>query len=321
MPLPPSDAVSAPLDRENPERAAAPSAGRGRLLLFAAATLWSTSGVFIKSAPLAALPQPQRGPLLACYRALFAAASLAPFVRRGAVRWRPMLVPLVVSFATMNLLFVTAMTRTTAAAAIFLQYTSTLWAFVIGAVVLRERVEKGDFVALAGAICGIGWIVAADWTTGNFAGNMFALGSGAAYAGVIVCLRWLREEDSAWLVALCHLAAGLVLLPWVSTYSVGLNATQWVLVALLGICQMAVPYLLFARGVRVLRTQEAALLTLFEPVLNPLWVWLFWGEAAPLATWIGGGLILGGLAARYVLFPPRAEVIAAASDPAPAKEP
>jgi drug/metabolite transporter (DMT)-like permease len=136
---------------------------------------------------------------------------------------------------------------------------------------------------------------------------MLALGSGASYAGVIGCLRWLREEDSAWLVAVCHLASGVVLLPWVATFEIGLGAAQWALVALLGIGQMAVPYVLFARGVRVLRTQEAALLTLFEPVLNPLWVWLFWGEAAALSTWIGGTLILGGLAARYALFPPAGE--------------
>jgi hypothetical protein len=95
-------------------------ASRGRLLLLAAALLWSTSGLFLKSPPLAALPVETRGPVLACYRALFAAAFLAPFVRRGSIRFRPMLIPMVVSFAAMNVLFVSAMTRTTAAAAIFL---------------------------------------------------------------------------------------------------------------------------------------------------------------------------------------------------------
>jgi drug/metabolite transporter (DMT)-like permease len=47
--------------------------------------------------------------------------------------------------------------------------------------------------------------------------------------------------------------------------------------------------------------QDAALLTLLEPILNPLWVYLFWGESVGTSTWIGGGLIVGGLAIRSLL--------------------
>jgi hypothetical protein len=46
------------------------------------------------------------------------------------------------------------------------------------------------------------------------------------------------------------------------------------------------------------------LLTLIEPILNPLWVWIFWREVVPPATWVGGGFIIGGLAARYTIFAP-----------------
>ena len=80
-------------------------------------------------------------------------------------------------------------------------------------------------------------------------------------------------------------------------------ASNLVTLALLGVLQMAVPYVLFARGVRHVKTQEAALIPLIEPILNPIWVWLLWRERVGLPTWIGGGFILGGLAARYLLFP------------------
>jgi len=93
---------------------------RSRLLLIASAVLWSTSGVLIKSPALELLPIAHRGAVLACYRALFAAAMMIPFVRLDTIRWRPMLLPMVLSFAAMNLLFVTSMTRTSAASAIFL---------------------------------------------------------------------------------------------------------------------------------------------------------------------------------------------------------
>jgi drug/metabolite transporter (DMT)-like permease len=277
---------------------------RGRVLLLSAGVLWSLSGLILKSPPLAALPAAERGPLLACYRALFAAAVFLPLIRPRSIRWRPMLVPLVLSFAAMNALFVTAMTRTSAAAAIFLQYTSTAWAFVFGVLFLHERVGGRDMLALCCSLLGIGWIVAGDWGGENLPGNVLALGSGLSYAGVLFCLRWLRGEDAIWLTALNHAAAGLILLPWALSLDVSLGAAQWGLVAGMGVVQMGLPYLLFARAVQTVPVREAALLLLIEPVLNPLWVWLFWGERVTPAVWVGGTFILGGLAARYLLFRP-----------------
>jgi drug/metabolite transporter (DMT)-like permease len=278
---------------------------RGRLCVLAAALLWSISGAVVKSPPLAAIDESYRGPLLACYRALFAAAFLLPFVRASSICWRPMLVPMVISFASMNLLFVTALTKTTAAAAIFLQYTSIIWATLLARVFLGERIDRGNVVALVCGICGIGWIVAGDWNGANFAGNMIALAAGFAYAGVVLCLRVLRDEDSAWLVMLNHAVGGVVLLPWIWTLPVWLALSQWSLIAMLGIVQMGLAYVLFARGVRSIKTQEAALIPLLEPLLNPLWVWLLWREQVAAGTWVGGALIVGGLALRYLVLPVR----------------
>jgi len=134
---------------------------------------------------------------------------------------------------------------------------------------------------------------------------MMALGSGFCFAGVVLSLRALRKEDSAWLIVLNHAVGGLVLLPWVFSVDINLRTDQWILAAVLGVLQMGIPYILFARGLRSVRTQEAALLSLLEPVLNPVWVWLVWDLSATSETWIGGTLILSGLAIRYLLFPSR----------------
>jgi drug/metabolite transporter (DMT)-like permease len=284
---------------------------RGRMMAVLASLLWSTSGAFVKSPPLAAIPASGRGPILACFRALAAAAALTIFVKPRHVRWRPMLVPFVLSFAGMNLLFVTAMTRTTAAAAIFLQYTSTAWAFVFSIFFLRERADRPNLFALACALAGLAWIVAGDWNTANFSGNLLALGSGACYAVVIITLKMLRDEDPAWLVALCHAGAGLLLLPLVATHSLAFSPLQWSVIAIFGVVQMGLPYVIFAGAVRRIPLQEAALLTLLEPILNPLWVYCLWGEPVGVSTWIGGGLILGGLATRSVLLKMRAAPVAA----------
>jgi drug/metabolite transporter, DME family len=292
---------------ESPPTAAHESSpASGRWLLLGAALLWSLGGLLVKCPPMQTIPLEVRGPLLACYRALFAAACIAPFVNWRNVRFHPAMVSMTLCYAVMNVLYVSALTRTSAAAAIFLQYTSTAWAFVLGAIFLQERSDRGSRVALLFAVCGIAWIVAAEWNGENATGNLLALGSGMTYAGVVVGLRALRTCDSAFLVLANNVVAGLVLLPWALSARISLDGVQWSVIAALGVLQMGVPYLLFARGIRSVKASEAALLTLIEAVLNPVWVWLLWGEVAPLSTWIGGSLILTGLVVRYTWFRPPA---------------
>ena len=278
---------------------------KGRTLLIAAAILWSTNGVIVKSPLLQAIPLEDRGWLLACYRALFASFALLPLVPWRQVRWRPGLIVSVGTFAVMNTSYVIGLTRTSAAAATFLQYTSTVWVFLFGWLVLKERVHRGNVVALLCAVVGITFIVLAERDQQRADGNMFALISGLGFAGVVLNLRWLRDESSAWLTFLNHLLSGLVLLPIVLPRGVELQPSQWLLIALLGIVQMGLPYMLAARGVALVTVQEAALLLLLEPIFSPVWVWLCWGEQVGWPTLIGGGLILGGLALRYLVWPDR----------------
>jgi len=46
---------------------------------------------------------------------------------------------------------------------------------------------------------------------------------------------------------------------------------------------------------------EASLLILVEPVLNPVWAWIFLGEAPGLLALAGGVMILASIAARTFL--------------------
>lgn len=291
---------------------------RARWLLLLAAVLWSLSGVVIKSPLLNSLPVESSGPILACWRALAAGTLLLPFVRFRKVRWRPALVPMVVAFALMNLLFITSMTRTTAAAAIFLQYTATVWASIISYFVLKERVQKSTLLAMTGAVAGITWIVVSESGSENSLGNVLAVGSGISYSCVLVSIRLLRDEDAAWLTALNHLVAGMVLLPWVLSFDVSLNLSQFAVVAVLGVVQMGLPYLLYARCVRDVPVTEAVFILLLEPLLNPLWVSLFWTEPVSPHVWAGGAMIIGGLAVKYTLDARRlreTEVAASAAKP------
>jgi drug/metabolite transporter (DMT)-like permease len=77
------------------------------------------------------------------------------------------------------------------------------------------------------------------------------------------------------------------------------SAAQTLFLCGFGVIQMAVPYVLFARGLRDISTAEAGLIALVEPILNPIWVVLAVGEWPAVPTLMGGLLLLGGLAYRY----------------------
>jgi drug/metabolite transporter (DMT)-like permease len=150
-----------------------------------------------------------------------------------------------------------------------------------------------------GAI-GVGVMLVGGWQGENFAVVLLALGSGAAYAGVLAFLRHLRDEDPAWLVVQNHLGAAIVLVPLVLSLPLP-SAAQLGWLGLFGAVQMGLPYLLIARGLRGVSAQEASTLTLIEPILNPVWAYLVVpGKERPtLATWIGGAFILAGIVIRY----------------------
>jgi drug/metabolite transporter, DME family len=79
-----------------------------------------------------------------------------------------------------------------------------------------------------------------------------------------------------------------------------LSTDQLVIVAIMGGVQLGLPYFLFSKGLRTIPLQEAALIALIEPVLNPVWVALTVGEIPSFATLVGGAMILAALAVRYL---------------------
>jgi drug/metabolite transporter (DMT)-like permease len=129
--------------------------------------------------------------------------------------------------------------------------------------------------------------------------------SGIAFAGVVLHMRYLRQMESTWLISLNHSATVLILLPWAWRQPGSVAMPAYAALAFFGVFQMSIPYLLFARGVRTVGSPEASVLTLLEPILVPLWVYIAWHnhasyQAPPWWTWVGGCLILIGLLIRYL---------------------
>jgi drug/metabolite transporter, DME family len=283
-----------------------PSPAQGRFLVALAAILWSLSGAFTKlltKETALHLDQPEiSGLLIAFYRALFAGLVLLPSLRRRDISFRGAMIATAFSFAVMNALYVLAMALGSAANAVLLQYTAPMWMYLASVWWLGEPADRRSSVSLVIGLLGIAVILWGGWEDAQLPVIAIALGSGFAYAGVILGLRVLRDASPRWLTIVNHLAGALLLLPFVcfAAHRVP-SPPQLALLFLFGSVQMALPYWLVARGLRVLSPQEAGTITLLEPLLNPLWAYLVSpkSEAPKIYTLAGGACILGALAWRY----------------------
>jgi drug/metabolite transporter (DMT)-like permease len=280
--------------------------GRGPALLcvIAAAVLWSLSGAFkgvlVKLSPPEFSDPDTIAGYIAFYRVLFAGLVLLPTLRRRDVRLYPKLLWLPACFAAMNWTFTTALARGTAASAIFLQYAAPVWVYLFGIACLGERPDARSTVSVLLCAFGVAVILAGGWGGDDAAVVSLALASGVFYAGVLIGLQAFAAESPRWLTVLNHLSAAAVLLPWAVRLPLP-SPGQLAWLAVFGAVQMALPYWLMARGLQTVSAREAGMLTLLEPLLNPLWAFLVAPdtERPPAATWLGGAFILGGLAYRY----------------------
>lgn len=264
----------------------------GRISILAAA-LWSMNGAFIKEIDASATSR-------TFFRGFFAAAFLMPLVRFKAPPKPFDLGVSVVLFALLLGLFVGATKETTAANAIFLQYTAPFYVIALAPLLLRERLQRVDVAAIAVCLAGVAVLFGGNAGSGDITGMLMGLGSGVFFGLFMLWLRRMHYADSVLLTFLncVGVAAIFAVIPGVFDVS----GRDIALLALMAAVQFAIPYVLFTRGLRVVATAEASLIALVEPVLNPIWVAIIASETPTLATIIGGAVILLGLALRYTLF-------------------
>ncbi len=271
--------------------------GTAVLALVVCAGMWSLGGPLIKLLDGAGgVVAPTAGLTISFYRCLFGGLCFVPWAMAAwptRCRVRPAwFVASVASFTVMTVAFVLATMHTTAANAIILQYTSPLWVFLLSPLLLGERPSLAEGGVLLVAMVGAGIILLGDGGT-NGAGLATALVSGLGYGILTVILRRLRAVGAGLLVCVNCLGSAVLLVPVVAWFgSFGLTGGQLMLIALLGIVQVAVPYALFSWALQHIEAHRAALILLIEVVLNPILTYLVVGEQVSAATLLGGPLIL-----------------------------
>lgn len=278
-----------------------PARQRGLLLVAAAAVLWSLGGLIVR----------YLGDVdvwtVVFWRSTFAGLFLAAFIAwrdRGqaiavvlAIGWPGLLVA--VCFAAASTAFVVAVSLTTVANVLIVLATAPLMAAGLARLVLGEPVRRATWLAMLAALAGVTLMVSDSAARGSLRGDAIAFVTAFCFALASVTIRRHRAVRMTPAVGLGAAFAALATLPFAAPLAVA--GADMGLLAVFGTVQYGLGLALFATGARLAPAAPVAMLTLLEPILGPLWVWLALGEHPGAVALAGGAVVLGALAVHTAL--------------------
>jgi drug/metabolite transporter (DMT)-like permease len=272
---------------------------RGQVATAMAAVAWSTAGILQRELSLD-LPTQLAG------RAAFAGVALLGFVAlvyRGRVvapfrtmGWAGLAVAVCMAIASGG--FIVALNHTTVAHVLFTQAASPMVAALLARIAYGERTSPATTVAMVVSLAGVA-VMIGDPRGGAWLGDGASIVMALAFAVAIVITRHRRDVSMAPAVCLAQLLNVLAFAPFASVGQIG--PQDALLLAAIGFGQMGLGMALFTVGARLIPAAEAALITLLEVVLAPIWVWIGVGETPGRATLLGGAIVVVAVAGQAVV--------------------
>ena len=235
------------------------------------------------------------------------------------------------NYAATMILFCLCNKLTYSANAVLLQYTNPAWIILLGPLLLGETNTRIDYVSIIGVVIGMllffaetifgSLFVNASAASENIVaavnpdtvtlGNILALVSGITFGLTTIFQRKLQlisqgnttntntAGDAFMIAQIITAAFGLI---FVFTTNNGIPDKQSLLfLVLLGVVQMGIPNVAYTIGIKKVRALSASLITMLEPLMNPVWVFLFVHEVPSVFSIIGGIIILGCILLREIV--------------------
>lgn len=256
--------------------------------MLACAVMWSISGIIIKYidwSPLA----------IAGGRSLVSAVVVVVFM--VASKMKPIINKQVI-WAGVSLFgcvtcFVTANKMTTAANAIVLQYIAPAFVLIISAVFLKHKLKKIEIAVVASTFLGIILFFVDEIDFDGMMGNFIAICSGLFMAIMFVFNGKLNLDARMTGILVAHLLTATIGLPiGFATYETVITQQDIMLILLLGVVQLGIPYVLYALAASKISPLSCSLIGMIEPLLNPIWVAIFYGEMPGLFAVLGGVIVI-----------------------------
>lgn len=251
------------------------------------AALWSIAGIFIKLIPWNSI-------VIAGIRSLIAGAVMFVYMRYKRIGFtadrRSMLGGLALC-CTLTC-FVAANKLTTAANSIVLQFTAPMFIVVFSVLFLKKKFSRSDIFAVVLTMLGISLFFFDQLTPGHLLGNCVAIVAGMAFAGYYMSLEGASESERMSAILMAHGLTFCVSIPFIALEPPELGAAPVICIFILGVVQLGIPYVLLGRASGSCPPLACSLLGAVEPLLNPVWVFIFDGEAPGMWALIGGVVVV-----------------------------
>lgn len=263
------------------------------IILIIAALMWSIGGLFIKLVDLSPIA-------ITATRSIAAALVFLIYLKKPRWHWNRYFIIGVLSYASMMLLYVFSIRLTTAANAIFLEFTAPIYVVVLGYFILNERITVFDILSMIVIFFGMTLFFIDELSFYGFWGNIMAAIAGVCLGIVTIIIR--KEKESAFQIVLMgNIVTAIVCIPFMFTGIQETVSTDWLIIFTLGIIQLGIPYILYTKALRHVQALDAILVSMIEPILNPFWVYIFIGEKMGEWALLGGFLVLLGSIGRAII--------------------
>ena len=223
---------------------------KGIIAVFIAAILWSTGGILIKLVTL----HPMQ---ISFFRGIFAAIVFAIIFRKKAFVFNGKTFVNGIFYAGILILFVIATKLTTAANAIFLQYTAPIYVLVFEPLINKTEFKRINVITIF--VCFVGMILffMGELSFSHIEGDIIALLSGIAFAAFLIGMRNNKHEYQFSTIFYGNIIITLICLPMLGTFDT-IKTTDMLMVGFLGIFQIGTAYAIFTYGLKRVLAIEAS---------------------------------------------------------------
>lgn len=268
---------------------------KGTLAMIVTALLWSIGGIFIKLVPwnplaIAGLRGVLGGLVMYVY---LRARGIRPVINKDSVKIAAALAGVCTTFVAANKL-------TTAANAIVIQYCAPVYVLLYIAFVQKKKLRPLDFAVVPITILGVLLCFIGQMGKGRLIGDIIALISGMFFAAMFITSEGVSDQTRASGIMQGQFLTAIIGLPVFFATRPVFTAQAIGGILILGIFQIGIAYVLYSIAIKRASLLTCSLLAVLEPLLNPVWVFLFAGENPGAWSIVGGVIVVAAITFWYV---------------------
>jgi drug/metabolite transporter (DMT)-like permease len=257
----------------------------GTLYILTSAILFSLAGVLIKKISWSSIT-------INGIRNLFAFLVMAAYIIK--IHHKIVINKVVILGAVcnlfMNLTFVMATKLTSAANAIVLQFTEPIFLILILYFIWKHKPDKKAVITCVLVFGGILCFFFDQISYEGVIGNILAIISGLLYAFVFL-IKKMKNADFESSIIISQLTSFIIFIPWYFKET-DFAPMNFLLVFIMGVVQMGVAYVFLAKGLETVSPVTASLTSTIEPILNPIFVAIFYGEMINPISMVGAAIVI-----------------------------